>query len=300
MDLDGSGALAKLVSGLMLIGTVGAVVVATDLDAITIVFWRSVIGAVFMLVWCLATGILPDRTLTARNLILGLVAGTSLVLSWAAFFAGIRLTSITTATIVFHIQPFLIVLIGAVLWKERISRDQLIWLGAAFAGVALASGLSFGSGQMDAGWSTGIAITFAGAFLYAVTAVAGKGLSSQRGEITTLIQTVAGCVIFLPFVDLGQRIAPEAWGWLGVLGVVQTGIAWVLVYSAYPRVSTPVMAVLSFVNPLTAILSDWLFFGHVIGPAQALGMALIVAGTLGVKLGWRPLPSLGSTRGARR
>lgn len=300
MDLDGRGALAKLVSGLMLIGTVGAVVVATDLDAITIVFWRSVIGAVFMLVWCLATGILPDRTLTARNLILGLVAGISLVLSWAAFFAGIRLTSITTATIVFHIQPFLIVLIGAVLWKERISRDQLIWLGAAFAGVALASGLSFGSGRMNAGWSTGIAITFAGAFLYAVTAVAGKGLSSQRGEITTLIQTLAGCVIFLPFVDLGQRIAPEAWGWLGVLGVVQTGIAWVLVYSAYPRVSTPVMAVLSFVNPLTAILSDWLFFGHVIGPAQALGMALIVAGTLGVKLGWRPLPSLGSTRGARR
>lgn len=296
MDLDGRSALTKLVSGLMLIGTVGAAVVATGLDAITIVFWRSAIGALFMLIWCLATGILPDRTLTPRNLLLGLVAGTSLVLSWAAFFAGIRLTSITTATIIFHIQPFLIVLIGAALWRERISRDQLIWLGAAFAGVALASGLSFGPGEAEAGWTTGIAITVAGAFLYAVTAIAGKGLSGQRGEITTLTQTVVGCVIFLPFVDLDQRIAPEAWGWLAMIGVVQTGIAWVLVYSAYPHVSTPVMAVLSFVNPLTAILSDWLFFGHVIGPSQAAGMALIVAGTLGVKLGWRLSPSLRPTR----
>jgi drug/metabolite transporter (DMT)-like permease len=73
-----------------------------------------------------------------------------------------------------------------------------------------------------------------------------------------------------------------------MIGILQTGIAWVLVYSAYPHVSTPLMAVLSFVNPVTAILSDWLFFGHLIGPAQAAGMALIVTGTLGVKLGWGP------------
>ena len=127
---------------------------------------------------------------------------------------------------------------------------------------------------------------FGGAFLYAITAVAGKGLSGQRGEITTLIQTVAGSLIFLPFVNFSIDISLHAWGWLLMIGVVQTGIGWVLVYSAYPHVPTPLMAALSFVNPLTAILSDWLFFGHLITLAQAIGMALIVLGTLGVKLGW--------------
>lgn len=288
--MDGKAATARLVSGLMLIGTVGAAVVATGLDAVTIVFWRSAIGAVFMLVWCLASGILPDRSLTRKNLLLGAVAGVSLVLSWAAFFAGILLTSISTATILFHIQPFLIVLISAAIWKERISRDQVVWLCVAFLGVTFASDLTLSSGEVDRAWLSGLLILLGGAFLYAITAVAGKGLQGQRGEVTTLIQTLAGTVIFLPFVDFHLPIAPPAWGWLVMIGVLQTGVAWVLVYSAYPYVSTPLMAVLSFVNPLTAILSDWLFYGHLIGWAQAAGMGLIVTGTLGVKLGWRPLP----------
>lgn len=279
-------ATLKLVFGLFLIGTVGAAAVATGMDAITIVFWRSVIGSAFMLVWCLATGILPDRNLTAKNLMLGAVAGTSLVLSWAAFFAGIFLTSISTATILFHIQPFLILLISAAIWKERVTRDQMMWLGLAFLGVVLASNLSL-SKPMDQAWLTGVLILLGGALLYAVTALAGKGLAGQRGEVTTLIQTIAGSVIFLPFVDLTMSISMPSWGWLAMIGVVQTGIAWVLIYSAYPHVPTPLMAVLSFINPLTAIASDWLFYDRLIGPAQAAGMALIVFGTLGVKLGWR-------------
>jgi drug/metabolite transporter (DMT)-like permease len=274
----------------MLIGTVGAGVVATGLDAITIVFWRSAIGALFMLAWCGGTGILPDRTLTRRNLALGMVAGSSLVLSWAAFFYGILLTNISTATILFHIQPFLILLIGAAVWKERVTRDQMLWLVTAFIGVVLASGLTWSSGAIDPRWTLGIAVNLGGALLYAVTAVAGKGLAGQRGEITTLIQTLVGTIIFAPFVDFHQEIAWPSWGWLAMIGVVQTGIAWVLLYSAYPRVSTPLIAVLSFVNPLTAIGTDWLFFGRLLGLAQAIGMVLIVTGTLGVKLGWRLTP----------
>jgi len=233
---------------------------------------------------------LTGRTLTTRNLALGVVAGVSLVLSWAAFFGGIILTSISTATILFHIQPFLILLIGSVIWKERVTRDQLIWLVAAFIGVALASGLSWSTGQTDPKWLLGITITLGGAVVYAVTAIAGKGLSGQRGEITTLTQTLAGVVIFAPFVNFHQHIALPAWGFLAMIGVVQTGIAWVLIFSALPRVSTPVIAVLSFVNPLTAIATDWLFFNRPLGFAQALGMSLIVVSTLGVKLGWRLTP----------
>ncbi|MEK7456408.1 MAG: DMT family transporter [Pseudomonadota bacterium] len=277
----------NLTLGLILIGTVGVAVLKSGLDPIAIVFWRSTIATVFLLVWCFATGILPDRSITKRNLLVGLIAGASLVLSWAAFFAGIILTTITTATIIMHIQPFFILLLGALLWKETVTRDQLLWLTAAFVGVVLASGLSLSAGAIDHRWMTGVAITFGGAMLYAVTAVAGKALKDQRGEITTLCQTVVGVVIFAPFVNFHQAIALPGWGWLAVIGVVQTGIAWVLIYSALPRVSTPLIAVLSFVNPLTAITTDWLFFGRVLGLAQGAGLVLILVSTLGVKLGWR-------------
>jgi len=182
------------------------------------------------------------------------------------------LTNISTATILFHIQPFLILLIGAVIWKERVTHDQIIWLATAFVGVALASGLSLSPERIHPDWLIGISITLGGAFLYAITAVAGKGLAGQRGEITTLIQTVVGVINFAPFVNFHQEIALPSWGWLAMIGVVQTGIAWVLIYSAYPRVVTPVIAVLSFVNPLTAITTDWLFFDRLLGLTQAIGM----------------------------
>lgn len=288
MNADNQNATLKLLSGLVLIGTVGAAVVASGLDAITIVFWRSVIGAAFLAVWCFAQGILPDRRLTPRTLWIGGVAGVSLVLSWAAFFEGILRTSISTATILFHTQPFWVVLMGALLWKERVSGAQLIWLCAAFVGVALAANISLSADAMNARWATGVLILLGGAVVYAITAVAGKELREQRGEVTTLIQTIAGMLIFAPFVQFDRQITPHAWSLLVMIGVLQTGIAWVLVYSALPRVSTPVIAVLSFANPLTAIFSDWLFYDRLLGPAQAVGMGLIVLGTLGVKLGWQP------------
>lgn len=290
MVTESGSAIFRLTLGLMLIGTVGAAVVGTGLDPITIVFWRSVIGAGFLTIWCLAAGRLTSRAITRRNLALGALAGVSLVLSWAAFFGGILLTSISTATILFHVQPFLIVLLSAALFHERITRAQLAWLMLAFMGVVLASNLTPGAGGLDRRWLTGVALCLGGALLYAITAVAGKELRDQPGEITTLIQTLAGALLFLPFVDFGQAIALPAWGLLAVIGVVQTGLAWVLVYSALPQVPVPLIAVLSFVNPMTAIATDWVFFGHLIGPAQALGMVLIVIGTLGVRLGWQPWP----------
>lgn len=288
MTNDSNIATSKLLLGMILIGTVGAAVVAAGLDAITIVFWRSVIGAAFLAVWCFTTGILPNPDLTRRSVGIGIVAGVSLVLSWAAFFEGILRTSISTATILFHTQPFWIVLLGAALWKERISKSQLVWLSAAFIGVALASNLSLSTDAVDARQTTGVLILLAGAVVYAVTAVAGKELRDQRGEVTTLIQTISGILIFAPFVHFDQTIPVPSWGLLMMIGILQTGVAWVLVYSALPKVSTPMIAVLSFANPLTAIFSDWLFYDRLIGTAQASGTILIVLSTLGVKLGWRP------------
>lgn len=287
---DNRRSVFNLTLGMMLIGTVGAAVVGTGLDPITIVFWRSVIGAAFLLCWCLATGLLPAQGITRRNLALAALAGVSLVISWAAFFGGILMTSISTATILFHIQPFLIVLLSAAIFRERISPAQITWLLLAFLGVALASNMSLGEAPLDRRWLMGVGLCLGGALVYAVTAVAGKELKGQAPEITTLIQTIAGAVLFLPFVNFGTPIALPAWGLLAMIGIVQTGLAWVLVYGALPNVPVPLIAVLSFVNPMTAILTDWVFFGHLISPAQAAGMGLIVMGTLGVRLGWQPWP----------
>jgi drug/metabolite transporter (DMT)-like permease len=278
---------ASLALAMVIAGTVGAFVTESGLHPVTVVFWRCVFGAIFLFGWCLLRGYLPDRTLSPSRLALAALAGVCIVLSWTAFFAGFAMTSIATTTIVYHVQPFFVVLIGVVFLKERISPDQILWMLGAFLGVVLASGLVVAHGHPDASWGLGIALTLGAALLYAVATILAKGLGQQRAEITVLCQTVVGIVMLAPFADIGQHIAPASWGWLLGIGVLHTGIAYVLMNSAFPRLTTPVIGVITFIYPVVAIIVDWAIYGHPLGPAQAAGMALIALATLGVRLGWR-------------
>ena len=278
---------ASLAVAMTIAGTVGAFVTESGLHPVTVVFWRCVFGAIFLAAWCLLRGYLPDRTLSPSRLALAALAGVCMVLSWTAFFAGFAMTSIATTTIVYHVQPFFVVLIGVVFLKERISLDQILWMLGAFLGVVLASGLVVGHGHADANWALGIALTLGAALLYAVATMLAKGLGQQRAEITVLCQTLVGVVMLAPFAGIGQHIPPASWGWVAGIGVLHTGIAYVLMNSAFPRLTTPVIGVITFIYPVVAIIVDWAIYAHPLGPAQAAGMALIALATLGVRLGWR-------------
>lgn len=278
---------AKLAAAMAIVGTVGAFATEAGLDPVTTVFWRCVFGAVFLGAWCLARGYLPDRSLSLTRLALAALGGVCMVLSWTAFFAGFAMTSIATTTIVYHVQPFFVVLIGVLFLKERITLDQIIWMVGAFVGVVLASGLVASSGAVSITWVAGIALTLAAALLYAIATILAKGLGRQRPEITALCQTVVGIVLLAPFSELFRPVPIASWGWLLGIGILHTGIAYVLMYSAYPRLTTPVIGVLTFIYPLVAIVIDWAIYGRPLGIAQAFGMMLIALGTLGVRLGWR-------------
>lgn len=278
---------ASLALAMVIAGTVGAFVTESGQHPITIVFWRCVFGSLFLAAWCLLRGYLPDRTLSISRLALAALGGVCMVLSWTAFFAGFAMTSIATTTIVYHVQPFFVVLIGVTFLKERISLDQILWMIGAFLGVVLASGLVVTHGHADAKWALGIALTLGAALLYAVATILAKGLGQQRAEITVLCQTLVGVALLAPFAGIGHPIPPASWGWLAGIGVLHTGIAYVLMNAAFPRLTTPVIGIITFIYPVVAIIIDWVLYRHPLGPAQAAGMALIALATLGVRLGWR-------------
>lgn len=279
---------AALALAMAIIGTVGAFVVEAGVDSVTVVFWRCVVGSLFLGAWCLLRGFLPDRSLSLRELAIAVLAGVCIVMSWVAFFASFGMTTIATTTIVYHIQPFFVVLIGIVFLKERVALVQMVWIVGAFAGVVLASGAAGHSSVVDARWFLGIALTLLAALLYAVSTVLAKQLGRQRPEVTALCQTLAGAVLLAPFASFS--VPPSAWGWLVGIGVLHTGIAYVLMYAAYPRLETPAIAMLTFIYPLVAILIDWSIYDHPLSPLQGLGLCLIAVCTVGFKLGWLGRP----------
>ncbi|MGF6758607.1 DMT family transporter [Paraburkholderia sp. GAS42] len=282
-----------LAAGGLLMGTIGIFVEEARLGALTLVFFRCLFGFLALFAYCAWKGFFARRYFTRRTVVLAVVSGMLMVTQWVWFFDAIHRTSIAVATVVFHVQPFWVVLIGAALFHERLGIDRLGWIATAFVGLVLASGMMASAGvQGHAGYLTGIGEALAGSVLYASVTLIAKSLGDMRPHLLTLAQCFVG-VICLPFIAplAAVHISPQQWFWVIGMGVLHTGLSYVLIYGALPRLTTPVIAVLLFVYPLTAIAIDALVYGRALSPMQLAGMALIVAASLGVNLGW-PLLSV--------
>jgi len=286
------GALA-LASGGMLMGTMGIFVEEARLGALTLVFFRCLFGFISLAAYCGWKGYFARRHFTRRTVALAAVSGVLMVTQWVWFFDAIHRTSIAVATVVFHVQPFWVLLIGAALFNERLGIDRLGWIATAFVGLALASGVVTASSfQGHTSYLIGIGEALAGSVLYASVTLIAKSLGDLRPHLLTLAQCAVG-VVCLPFIaPLGsEHIGPMQWFWLIGMGVLHTGLSYVLIYGALPKLTTPVIAVLLFVYPLTAIVVDAVVYGRALSLPQMGGMALIIVASLGVNLGW-PLLSM--------
>ena len=280
--------IVQLALAMAVVGTVGVFMEESGQGPVNAVFFRCVFGALALAAFCAARGWLGGLRLAPRQWALILFGGVCIVLNWVAFFAAIRHSSIAFATIVYHVQPFWVVLAGPLLFGERISGRKLGWIGIAFAGLALATGI--GGEGADRLLGAGLAVL--ASLLYTGTVLSTKALRGVRPHLTAMIHAMTGIVLLAPFVGVSALPgAPGPWGWLAGLGIIHTGLVYVLMYAAYPKLPTSLIAVLAFVYPASAILSDWLVYGHRLGLEQAAGMGLIVLASLAVTLGWRPWPA---------
>jgi drug/metabolite transporter (DMT)-like permease len=70
------------------------------------------------------------------------------------------------------------------------------------------------------------------------------------------------------------------------MGIVHTGLMYVLLYGAIQKLPTHLTGALSFIYPIAAIVVDRFAFGHVLGIVQIGGAAIILIAAAGMNLGW--------------
>lgn len=270
------------------LGTLGYCILESGADSVSAVFYRCAIGGALLGAYCFGRGTLSGIVrLPVRTLALAGLSGALMVGNWVLFFEGIRLTSISVATIAFHVQPFFVVLLGAYFFRERIQRVALLWISVALLGLALATGVNLGAGAVDGGYATGLICTLAAALLYALVTIIAKGLKGIKSHQLTLVQCMVGCVLLAPVLPLGPfDIGTAQWKWLFVIGAVHTGGVYMVLYNALPKLSTPLVAILLFLYPASAVIVDAVAYQHDIGMEKVVGLALIVAASLGVTFGW--------------
>ncbi|QXH58164.1 DMT family transporter [Pseudomonas maumuensis] len=280
------GAL-EMIAAMLISGTIGWFVLVSGQPVLEVVFWRCVFGAGTLLLICAAMGFLKPGVLTRATFLLAVVSGVAIVGNWVLLFASYSRASIAIGTAVYNVQPFMLVGLAALFLGEKITLAKLTWLSVAFLGM-LAIVSAHGAGQSSGGeYLQGIALALGAAFLYAVAALIIKRLTGTPPHLIALIQVSTGVLLLAPWVKLGGLPGElPALGSLVTLGIVHTGLMYVLLYSAIQRLPTALTGALSFIYPIAAILVDWLAFDHRLAAVQWLGVGLILLAAAGMQQGW--------------
>ena len=269
-----------MVGGGLLLGTLGVFIEEAHQDPLTAVWFRCAFGAAALLVWGALTGRLAQLRLTRAGLIAAAGAGLLVMLNWALFFAAIERTSIAVATVVFHVQPLWVIAFGAWWLREPVTKRQCGAVLVALVGLALATGLFVPGVSAQAVWSEryvwGLLMCLGGSVSYAVVTLIAKSARSVSSFALAWWQCAVGAALLCwwPWVH-GWPDAIGAWAWLAGLGVIHTGLAYVVLYAGMARLPAGRIAVLQFVYPAAAVLVDWLVYGRALSAVQAAGVALM-------------------------
>lgn len=221
----------RMSAAMVLSGTIGWFVVASGQPVVDVVFWRCVLGAPVLLTVCLAFGLLRGY-LTWRLLGLALLGGVALVLNWLLLFAAYSHASIAIATAVYNTQPFMLVALSALLFGERLTRDKFGWLLLAFGGVLAIVQAKPSASYLGDHYLLGFALALGAAFCYALVVLTTKAMRGVPPHLIALIQVGVGMLMLAPFANLAELPGDlYTWSLLGTLGVVHTGVVFILIRS---------------------------------------------------------------------
>jgi drug/metabolite transporter (DMT)-like permease len=282
----------EMSAAMLMSGTIGWLVVSSGQTPFNVVFFRCVFGGATLFAACAVLGMLRRRFFSWRMLLLVALGSVAIVGNWLLLFAAYSRASISMATTVYNTQPFMLVALGVLVLRERVTPSTVIWLGIAFVGLVMVVRVEPAVLAMPGQYLEGIGYALGAAFLYAISSIVTKRLKGTPPHLIALLHVSLGIAMLAPFVRLDQLPAASSGSIdLVVLGVVNTGLMYVLLYGAIQKLPTAMTGALSFIYPVVAIAVDWLAFGQRLAWIQFAGAALILLAAAGVNLGWRIVPA---------
>ncbi|MFM0720582.1 DMT family transporter [Paraburkholderia strydomiana] len=282
---------AEMTMAMLMSGTIGWLVVSSQQSPFNVVFFRCIFGGATLALVCAVLGLFRRKLFSWKMFGLALLGGAAIVVNWVLLFAAYSRASISMATAVYNTQPFMLVALGALVFRERISASTLAWLAVAFIGLVFVVKVEPAVLAVPGQYLVGVAYAVGAAAMYAVSSIITKRLKGTPPHLIALIQVSLGVVMLAPFVRFDALpTSASQWFELAVLGVVNTGLMYVLLYGAIQKLPTSLTGALSFIYPVVAIIVDRIAFGQTLAWIQVLGAVLILLAAAGVNLGWRIVP----------
>jgi len=189
-----------------------------------------------------------------------------------------RYTSIANATLSYYFAPVFVIFLSPFLLRERLSIVKSACVVAAVAGLFMIIGYGAEAGKNHI---VGIVYGLMAAVLYSAVVIINKFIKSLGGMETTIIQLAIATVVLFPYIMASEKI--QIFGLdirssllLLAVGIIHTGLAYLLYFTALKQLDGQTIAVLSYIDPISAVIFASIIFAEPMSPWQILGAALVL------------------------
>lgn len=263
---------------MLIFGTNGLLVAHISLASSQIVLLRTLIGGLLLTFTVLARGGFDREGVRADGLPL-LLGGSALGLNWVALFEAYRLLNVSLATLIYYVGPILVLLFSPLLFREMLTGRKITSVVLVAIGLVCITGSIALGGMNPAGLLTAIV----SALFYATLIIFNKRIKHTGGLQTAALELdIAFAVVLIYMLFTVGLPHPKASDipWITVIGLVNTGLAYLLYFSALQKLPAQSVALISYVDPVSALVFSALFLHEAMTPVQILGAVLIIGGAV--------------------
>ncbi|MBU8917740.1 EamA family transporter [Neobacillus sp. 114] len=274
----------RLIMTMLIFGSIGVFVKKIDLSSSEIAFLRGVIGSLFLLLASFLVKHKPSMKALKENAVLLLLSGGAIGLNWIFLFESYRYTTISNATISYYFAPIFVMILAPWILKEKLTGMKVGCIVMAMVGLFLIVQNGAGSTNGSHNHALGIFYGLLAASLYASVILMNKFIKNLSGFEMTLVQLMAGALVLLPYVLWKGQLSFAGLNsnsiiYILILGIVHTGLAYFLYFTSIQKLKGQTIAVLSYIDPISAVIIAAVFLGESMTWVQMIGGALVLGST---------------------
>ncbi|MDD6265653.1 MAG: EamA family transporter [Clostridia bacterium] len=274
--------LASLVTAMTVFGTTGIVSSQISLPSGFIAFSRSITALVFlMIITFVSKHSLSVNSIKANRYKL-LISGAALGINWVMLFEAIKHTGVAVATVCYYLAPIIVIAISPFVFKEIISVNMILCITVAVIGIVFVTGVFDVVSIIN---PIGVIFGIAAAVCYAVCVIVNKSMIEISPLDRTIVQFAVAVVILFLYTFSFEKVYLESLSFsniilLVVLGLVHTGIAYVLYFYALNNLPSQTVSLFSYIDPVVAVILSGLMLGEAMSVFQIIGSVLVIFSTL--------------------
>lgn len=271
-----------LIASMTIFGTLGPFVRNIPVSSGELALYRALFAAVLIGTFLAVTKQkIPFRKIE-KEIPLLLASGVAMGINWILLFEAYKYTTVSVATLSYYFAPVIVTVVCPFLFKEKLTAKQIICFVMSTVGLVMITGISDSGGESNL---KGILFGLGAAVFYASVVLLNKFIKNVEGIHRTFLQFISAIVVLIPYVAFTSGVTlggMDSKGWinLAIVGIVHTGITYCMYFSSLKELPGQKAAILSYIDPLVAVVISVAVLGETMTLWQILGGGLILGFTL--------------------